>query len=392
MAGTGSGTGGRRASGPRDPPNHLAQGVVLGRRQPLLADWGIVVVAGDVGLVALASGVGPRGEAEVRPAVNDVEVEGLPGPQQERHLLRQVVERGARPFLAPVREPARVGLGREDGDARRHGAGQRPVLLVGAGVQADGRTLDVARLEHVGRGAVGREERDVDPVPHPHLLQTPDVGPVVAVAAVLVLDLQHQDRAAACDEQRPHHLRQLRDVPLGRVHVARVEAADPDVWVLKQVGRDASEVPLRADVRPGPQQHPHALFLRDADEAGDVVAGGGEVERARRRLVEVPEDVGGDRVAAHRLRHPDAVAPVLRRDARRVHLAGNDLEGLPVEQEVFAAHRERVPRALPGRRPRERRQDRQQRDATRPESRPHSRLLPARRRVSPGRCPGRSCA
>ena len=358
----GSGTGGNVFSGAEGRRDHLAQRVVLGRGEALLADRRVVVVARDVGLVSLAARVRAGREAEVRSPVNHVEVEGLLRAQEERDLLLQVLERGARPLLTPVGEPAGVGLRGEDGDTRGDGARQRPVLFLGAGVQPDRRALHVPGLEHVGRGSVRGKEGDVNPVLHPHVLQPAHVRPVVAVAAVLVLDLQHHDRAAARDEQRPHHLRQLRDVPLGRGHVPRVQAANPDVRVAQQVGGDAAEIPLGADVGPGPQQHPHALFLRDLDEAGDVAVRGAEVEHALGGLVEVPEDVGGNRVAAHRLRHPDSVTPVLGRDAGRVHFPGDDLERLSVEQEILAAHRERVARALPRRAGRGRHQDHHRRE------------------------------
>ena len=168
-------------------------------------------------------------------------------------------------------------------------------------------------------------------------LQPRHVGAVVAVAAVLVLDLHHQDRAALRDEQRLHDLREASHVAFGRCHVARVEAADLEVGVAQQVRRDAAEVPLGADVRARAAAAPTAPRpATSPDEARDVAVAGREVEHALGGLVVVPEDVGRDRVAAHRLRHADAMAPVLRRDARRVHLAGDHLERLAVEQEVVA--------------------------------------------------------
>ena len=52
--------------------------------------------------------------------------------------------------------------------------------------------------------------------------------------------------------------------------------------------------------------------------------------------MDVPEDVGGDGVEAHGLRHFEASVPVLAGDAGVVEFAGEDFEGLAVEGEVVA--------------------------------------------------------
>jgi hypothetical protein len=62
-----------------------------------------------------------------------------------------------------------------------------------------------------------------------------------------------------------------------------------------------------------------------------------EIEDAFLLLVIVPEDVQRDRVHAHRLRHADPLPPVLDRNARRVHLTRDDLEGFSVENEIVLA-------------------------------------------------------
>ena len=54
------------------------------------------------------------------------------------------------------------------------------------------------------------------------------------------------------------------------------------------------------------------------------------------RFVGVPEDVGGDGVEAHGAGHFEAGVPVLAGDAGVVHFAGEDFEGLAVEEEVVA--------------------------------------------------------
>jgi hypothetical protein len=62
------------------------------------------------------------------------------------------------------------------------------------------------------------------------------------------------------------------------------------------------------------------------------------------RLVDVPEDVGGDGIEAHRFCHFEAGAPVLAGNAGVVHFAGDDAEGLAVEEELAVFDAEGVGR------------------------------------------------
>ena len=149
-----------------------------------------------------------------------------------------------------------------------------------------------------------------------------------------------------------HHRREALDVPLGGLHVLRVHAAHLEIRIAQQVHRYAPEIPLGADVGARAEQDPESLLLRKPDEAGDVPVARREVEHPLGGLVVVPEQVGADGVAAHRLRHPDAMRPILGRDSGRVHLAPDDLKGRPVEQEVVGSQCEAMRRPLAGRRPR----------------------------------------
>ena len=202
----------------------------------------------------------------------------------------------------------------------------------------------MTRLEHVLRGAVAGEERDINAVLDPDVLESRHVAAVVAVTPVFILDLQHQHGSAARHQQRPHHCGEPRHVALGGGDVPRIHRSNPQVGVAQQVRRQSAKIPLGADIRAGAEEHPHPLVLRDADEARDVAVARREVEAALGLLVVIPEDVRRDGVEAHRLRHLDAVPPVLRRNARRVHLAGADLERLAVEEEVGGREGKRVAR------------------------------------------------
>jgi len=58
--------------------------------------------------------------------------------------------------------------------------------------------------------------------------------------------------------------------------------------------------------------------------------------------VDVPEDVGGDGVKAHGSGHFEAGVPVFAGNAGVVEFAGEDFEGLAVEEELVALNGEAV--------------------------------------------------
>ena len=133
-----------------------------------------------------------------------------------------------------------------------------------------------------------------------------------------------------CSSSGEISLRQPREPLVHRGDVFRVGGAKHERVVLEEPGRIAAELPLRADVGAGAQDDVEAFLLRFANVFGDIVLAG-EVVDAWPRLVEVPEDIGGDGVQAHGAGLAEAVAPVGAGHARIVHLAGEDLVGMAVE-------------------------------------------------------------
>ena len=91
--------------------------MILGRRPSHLVERRVVVVARHVGLVAVAE-IGPGREAEIRPAVEHVEAEGLPVVEKPPDVGQDVLGLGRGPFLAPVRQPAGVELAQKTGTFR----------------------------------------------------------------------------------------------------------------------------------------------------------------------------------------------------------------------------------------------------------------------------------
>src|SRR5688572_16617727 len=101
--------------------------------------------------------------------------------------------------------------------------------------------------------------------------------------------------------------------------------ADLHILRSQQPRWNAAEVPFGTDIRAGTDDKKQASFLSDLCEAGDIEIAG-EVELAGLLFVEVPEDVGGDRIQTHRLRFAKTVAPMFGWDARIVHFARADDE------------------------------------------------------------------
>ncbi len=231
-------------------------------------------------------------------------------------------------------QPARVELAAEDGDAALEPRRLGELLLVRTGVEPDGRAGEAPRFKHIGRGSVGRVERHLDPGLLPEPLERQHVVPVVPVAAVFVLDLDHEHRTAALDLEVPEDLAELQNVRLARGEIARVGATDLDVRRPQEPGRQPAEVPLGAGVGPGPDDDPQPDPPGGPDERSQIVPFG-EVPLPGLGLEGVPEDVGPDRVEAGGLELDQPVGPVLPRDALVMDLAGHDPERLAVEEKVL---------------------------------------------------------
>ena len=182
---------------------------------------------------------------------------------------------------------------------------------------------------------------------------------VVAVAAVLVLGLHHQDRSALRDLQRREHLADLGEIALRRLQVLGVSRPHPDAVPRQKPPWETALVPLGAGVGAGTENDPESFLLRDAAELRDVLVRRREVELALLLLVEVPEHIRADGVESACADHLQAMPPVLWRDAREVNLSAADDERLAVQQKRPLADGERM--RLLGRTQAKRRADYEQR-------------------------------
>ncbi len=174
------------------------------------------------------------------------------------------------------------------------------------------------------------------------------IGHILAVRAVFILDLGHQDRSAPVDLQRRQFLPQSLQPAAARRHIGRIKRPRLDRLVRKQPGRIAAAVPFAADIGSGTQQDPQALFLRHPDPSSHIEITG-KVKNAWRGLVGVPEHIGAERIQPQAFQLAQAVAPAVARNARIMHLASHEVQRQAIKQELVAPDRKARLRRQSGR-------------------------------------------
>ena len=311
-----------------EQPVLLGDAAVLGEQR-------VVVVGGHVRGQAVVV-VGAVHQAEAGAAVEHVHVHMAQFKGLGEVLRADLRRGGGMAAVAPVVEPATPELHahlRADALLRHEG---ELLLRAGAEVSRLEHAVHLTAGEHVMGGAVGGDQGHVD-APGDHAVpQGSQVGLVVAVGAVLVLHLHHDDRPAVGDLQGYQAGHQFVIVVHDVAEVARIAAAQADAVLLQQPGGQAAELPLGADIGRGTQDDVQPQLLGQAEEALHIVHAG-EVEDALAGLVEVPGDVGFHGVHAQGAELQQPVAPVFGGYAEVVDGAGNHLEGLAVQEEAVVA-------------------------------------------------------
>ncbi len=333
------GYGGERPSAVAVGGHHLAQLGVLGRHLSGLVDGRVIVVRRHVGREPGAVGSGPV--APVGAAVGHVEGEG---DVFVEHLAQSVDHLPAAARLvasAPFVEPSAPEFGAHLG---RLGAqfAQAAELVVDVGARAEvHRPHEVVEpvLGEVGAPVALEERHLVEARVADDVAHFADVGFVLAVGAVFILHLHHDDGSALLDGEPAYLFAHLLFEDAQSLHEVGVALAQAYVFFLQQPPGQSAHLPLGADVGSGAHDDVHAVFLRQADEGREVVVAR-EIELSLLLLVYVPEDVDAECVHAQRLAHLDALLPVGSRDAGVVYFGGLDDEGLAVEQECLVAHGE----------------------------------------------------
>ncbi len=158
---------------------------------------------------------------------------------------------------------------------------------------------------------------------------------IVTVATVFVFHLHGNDGPAAGGLQRDQPFHQRIEEAIDSLQVRPVRAAHLHARIFQQPGGQAAEIPFRADIRSRADNDFQAEVCRGLDEANDIQHAV-EMEFAGVGFVQVPRDIGFDRVQSESFGLFKPVAPVFGHDPEIMDRAGKDAEGLAVEQELVA--------------------------------------------------------
>ena len=244
------------------------------------------------------------------------------------------------PFVEPSAPELRAHLGRVRTQLTQL---LELVVDVGTGTEIH-RPCEVIKavLGEIGT-PVALEEREVRGLPccANNVAHGAHVRLVLAIGAIFVLHLHHDDGTAFLDGEVTQLLCQLRLELLGALHEERILLAKAYVLFLEQPPGQTAHLPFGTGVRTGAHDDVHAILLSQSAESSHVILTG-EEEVVHLRLVEVPEDVDAQRVHTEGLAHLYALFPVLARDAGIVHLGSLHDKGFVVEQEGLVAHAERT--------------------------------------------------
>ena len=322
----------------------FAVGEEFGGGSSGLVEWGVVVVAGDVGEEVASDEAGACHKAEAGAAVKHVDVDSGSAVEDVVEVFQLGSDGACFVGVAPVIEPSWPVFGDEEGSVGSDfGEGVHAALVVsdaevGGGVEAgDGAVGDVAPVVR------GVEEGVVESIFFVDGFEVLHVGVVGAEVSVLVFDLGHEDGAASTDLEGSDFLGEAIDPAFCGDHEGGVVGAESSggFGVGEEPGREATEIPLGTGVGAGAEDDVEAFLLGGLDE-GDQIVVAGEVVVSGSGLVDVPEDIGGDGVEAHGAGHFETSVPVLAGDASVVELSGEDFEGFVVEGEVVCLDGEGV--------------------------------------------------
>ena len=321
--------------------HHALQREVLLGGVALLVQGRIVIVRGHLGQVVRMTRRAAVHEVEVRAAVEHIQVDARAELEGLAHAVGQILGIALDDVLAIAVEPAIPELHAHEWPVLAMllvERGERLEVLLGTGAEvARGENIvldEGAGAQATAPGAIGGEQRDVDTALEHQVADGAQVILVLAVRAVLVLDLHHDDVAAVRDltglEDR-HELVVVRGDALEELGVVGTRAHGV---VGQQPRGHAAELPLGADERRGTHDCVQAELRRLIQESAEVQAIG-EVELARTGLVGVPGNIGLNRVEAHGLEVVEGMMPIARVHAEEVDRARQNGERLTIEQELI---------------------------------------------------------
>lgn len=135
----------------------------------------------------------------------------------------------------------------------------------------------------------------------PYFPKSLHIGFISSIEPILILNLEHNDtalRVGLCSQVRPHDGHQGLEVDAGLVQEYWVVGPALDTRHIEQSGRQSSEIPLRADIGPWPEEHKHFMFLGQLEEEWEILVASFVVKNSLRYLVVVPHDVHAQGVQA----------------------------------------------------------------------------------------------
>ena len=163
-----------------------------------------------------------------------------------------------------------------------------------------------------------------------------DVGLVLAIRAVFVLHLNHNDGTTVLDSEGFELFTHLLLENSHTFHKIRIALAQLDVLFLQEPPGQTAHFPLGTDVGTRTHDDVHAVLLSQTAEFGHVVVAR-EVELALLLFMDVPEDVDTHGIHAKRLTHLDTMLPVRPRNTGVMNFGSLYDERLAVKQESLVA-------------------------------------------------------
>ena len=225
----------------------------------------VIIVAGHKWAVRFVL-IRPGGETKVCPAVKHVDVHRRPGIEHRVQLAHRFFRVAMRVFAAPRVEPAHPEL---HANQRPIGLNLAQCLKPRRRVRSEIRRAQLSVHAAIGDGqflkrAVRSEQRHVDPTAAHPIAQMCQVSSIIAVIPVLILDLHRDDRPAARALKRREPGQQHVEPFIDMFQKRRMRTSHLHPIFGEQPPRQPAEIPLGADVRPGPDDGEQSQLVRSA--------------------------------------------------------------------------------------------------------------------------------
>ena len=189
-------------------------------------------------------------------------------------------------------------------------------------------------LHRIGISPVRNKQRDIDSGLPETLIQMLQISGVISDDAVFIFNL-HQNHRPALGPLKPLQPGQQNiEITVDGVQVLWIAATYPQSGLAQQPGRQSAEIPFRADIRAGTQDH-HQPHRSGKAYKTFQIAPAGKIELAFLLLMKVPRDVRFDGIQAALFQFPEPVFPVVGVNSEIVHGSGTETHLLPVHKNLF---------------------------------------------------------